>query len=97
MHFEADEPRPSAGVKKAQAILASYFLRAGQAEPVAVIRRSFIGLDPAFLAEIKDDLFHIRREAYWEITERRANIHYVPDAQRVRLSEFFDSLDKEKP
>ena len=81
-----------AGVKKAQAILASYFMLAGLPEQAQLIRRSFTGLDPAFLAEIKDDLLHIQREAYWEITERRANIHYVPEPQREKLREFFDSL-----
>jgi hypothetical protein len=92
MHLDTHDERPEAGVKKALAILASYFMLAGQAEPAELIRRSFTGLDPAFLAEIKDDLLHIQREAYWEITERRTNIHYVPDAQRAKLREFFDSL-----
>ncbi len=67
-------------------------MRAGQAEPAELIRRSFMDLDPAFLATIRDDLLHIRSEEYWEITERRAHIDYVPEAQRERLREFFDSL-----
>jgi hypothetical protein len=92
LHYDSQNPLPLPGVKKAQAILASYFLRAGQAEPAELIRRSFVGLDPALVAEIQDDLLHIRREAYWEITERRAHIDYVPDAQREKLREFFDSL-----
>ena len=92
MHYETQDPQLVPGVKKAQAILASYFLRAGQAEPAELIRRSFAGLDPALVSEMKDDLLHIRREAYWEITERRAHIDYVPDAQREMLREFFASL-----
>ncbi len=92
MHYDSQDPQPQSGIKKAQAILASYFLRAGQTEPADLIRRSFIGLDPAFLAEMKDDLLHIRSEAYWEITERRAHIDYVPDAQREKLREFLESL-----
>ncbi len=79
-------------MKKAQAILASYFLRAGQPEPAELIRRSFAGLPPAFVAEMQDDLLHVRREAYWEITEHSANIDYVPDAQREKLKEFFAGL-----
>jgi hypothetical protein len=92
LHYDSQDPQPMPGVKKAQAILASYFMRAGQAEPAELIRRSFAALDPALVSEIKDDLLHIRREAYWEITERRAHIDYVPDAQREKLREFFDSL-----
>ena len=96
MQEDAREPRALAGVKKAQAILASYFMLAGLAEPAERIRRSFTGLDPTFLAEIKDDLLHIQREAYWEINERRSNIHYVPDPQRQKLREFFESLPAEQ-
>jgi hypothetical protein len=92
MHLDLQEPQPLAGVKKAQAILASYFLRAGQTEAADLIRHSFAGLPPAFVAEMRDDLLHIRRETYWEITEHRANIDYVPDAQREKLKEFLDSL-----
>jgi hypothetical protein len=92
MHYDSHDPQPLPGVKKAQALLASYFLRAGQAEPADLIRRSFAELDPVFLAEIQDDLLHIRSEAYWEITERRAHIDYVPPAQREKLKEFFSSL-----
>ena len=93
MHYDSHSgAQPLPGVKKAQAILASYFLAAGHLEPVEVIRRSLAGLDPALLAEMKDDLLHIRREAYWEINERQAHIDYVPDAQRERLREFLDSL-----
>jgi hypothetical protein len=80
------------GVVKAQAILASYFLLTGQPAAAEMIRRALASLDPALLAAIKDDLLHIRREAYWEITERRAHIDYVPDAQREKLREFLDSL-----
>ena len=80
------------GVVKAQAILASYFMLAGQAEPLDQIRQSLAGLDPAFLAHVEDDLLHVKREKYWEISERRMHIDYVPDAQREKLREFFDQL-----
>ena len=92
MRLDSLDAPPAAGVKKAQAILASYFMLAGQPEQVELIRRSFTGLDPALLEEIKEDLLHIQREAYWEITERRTNIHYVPEPQREKLREFFESL-----
>jgi hypothetical protein len=80
------------GVYKAQAILASYFLLIGQTEPADVIRRALAPLPPATLAEMLDDLEHIRREDYWEISERQTNIDYVPEPQREKLREFFESL-----
>ncbi len=95
LRYDALARPPLPGVKKAQAILASYFLLSGQVEPVALIRQSFAGLDPAFVSAIKADLLHATREKYWEVTERRMNIDYVPDAQRAKLREFFDSLPAE--
>jgi hypothetical protein len=83
---------PLAGVKKAQAKLASYFLLAGEAEPAEVIGRTFNGLAPAFIHAVADDMLHVRRERYWEVNERRINLDYVPDPQREKLREFFESL-----
>jgi hypothetical protein len=83
---------PLAGVKKAQAILASHLLQSGQREAAEIIERHFIGLDPAFVAELEDDLRHVKHEKYWEISERRVNLDYVPDAQREKLREFFEKL-----
>lgn len=92
LRYDAAAPRPLAGVKKAQAILASYFLMAGQPEPAALIRQSFANLDSPFLQSLADDLLHVTREKYWEVNERRMNIDYVPDAQRAHLREFLESL-----
>lgn len=80
------------GVKKAQALLASYFLAAGQAEPVAQIRSHFSGLETGFLRDIREDLLSVRREKYWEVNERRMNMDYVPEGQREKLREFFEAL-----
>lgn len=85
-----------AGVKKAQAILASYFLHTGQAEPAALIRESFRGKGPAFVQSLKEDLLQVTRQKYWEVSERRMNIDFVPVGQRGKLEEFFDSLLKEE-
>jgi hypothetical protein len=79
-------------VKKAQAILASYFLLKGEPAAVALIRQSFQGVDRALVASIEDDLLHVKREKYWEVSERRINIDYVPDPQRDKLEEFFAGL-----
>ena len=92
LHYDTEGGPPVAGIKKAQALLASYFMLAGQAEPAGLIRASFVGLDPAFIAGLRDDLLHIRRAAYWEVSERRTHIDYVPDAQREKLREFFEQI-----
>ncbi len=80
------------GVKKAHALLASYFLYTGQNEAAALIRRSFQGINPEFLEGIKEDLLQVTRQKYWEVSERRMNIEFVPEPQRARLREFFDGL-----
>ncbi len=95
LHYHLKDRSPLPGVKKAQAILASFLLLAGQPEAVEMIRQEFAGLNPAFVAELEDDLLHVRREKYWEISGRRINIDYVPDPQREKLREFFSRLPAE--
>ncbi len=92
LHYDPLAKTPLAGVKKAHALIGSYFLLAGHTAPAHLIRQSFAGLDPAFLNVLTDDLLHIKREKYWEINERRINMDYVPDAQREHLRAFLDSL-----
>jgi len=93
LHYDASARPPLPGVKKAHALLASYFLLSGEAEPAAQIRQSFAGLDPRFVGALKHDLLRITRENYWEVNERRMNIDYVPGTQRAKLREFFETLE----
>ncbi len=93
LRYDGDGKKVFPGVKKAQALLASYFLLAGRPEPVELIRASFEGLDPALLKTIKEELLRVTRQKYWEISERRMNIDFVPDPQREKLREFFESLE----
>jgi len=92
LRYDPQARSPLPGVKKAHALLGSYFLLAGHPQPAALIRQSFAGLDPAFVRNLANDLLHIKREKYWEINERRMNMDYVPDAQREKLHEFLESL-----
>ncbi len=92
MHYDTHLAKPLPGVKKAQAQLASYFLLAGDTEAAAVIRAAFAELDPEFVRGLADDLLHVRHQKYWEVNERRVNMDYVPEPQRVKLAEFFGSL-----
>jgi len=92
LEYDTQAKQPLPGVKKAQAILAGFFLLKGHTEPADAIRASFAPLEPAFVHRVRDDLLRVKREKYWEVTERRMNIEYVPDAQREKLREFFDGL-----
>jgi hypothetical protein len=94
LHFDQHGSPVLAGVKKAQAILASYFLHTGQTEPAALIRESFRGREPAFIQTLKEDLLQVTRQKYWEVSERRMNIDFIPVHQREKLEEFFNSLLK---
>jgi Predicted membrane protein (DUF2254) len=93
LKYDLKTKSPLPGVKKAHAILASYLMLNDQIEPVALIRDSFRGLDPAMTKVIRDELLQITREDYWEVIDRRINMDYVPDAQREQLRQFFESLE----
>ncbi|HEX6746522.1 MAG TPA: DUF2254 family protein [Longimicrobium sp.] len=82
-------PRPLAGVKKAEAILAAFFLLRGDGDQAARIAEGFRGLERGFVDRLRDDIVHVRRERYWEVTDRRVNLDYVPDDQRAKVEEFF--------
>lgn len=96
LHFDQQAIPALSGVKKAQALLASYFLLAGQTEPANIIRESFQSLDPAFIQNLKKDLIQSTRQKFWEVSERRMNIDFVPTPQREKLQEFFESLLKDQ-
>jgi hypothetical protein len=93
IQYDSQLGKPLPGVKKAQAQLASYFLLAGETEAAALIETIFKQLEPKFIYRLADDLLHVRREKFWEVNERRINMDYVPDDQRCKLYEFFESLD----
>jgi len=80
------------GVKKAHALLGSYFLNSGQEGAADLIRQSFQGLSRDFIQALKNDLLQVTRQKYWEVSERRMNIEFVPEPQRVKLREFFETL-----
>jgi len=89
LHYDREADPPLPGVKKAQALLASYFLFSGQKAAAERIGRSFQGLDPAFVRGLEEDLLQVTRQKYWEVSERRMNIEFVPEPQRQKLKEFF--------
>jgi hypothetical protein len=67
-------------------------LHTGQTEPAGLIAQSFKGLDPATIRSLGGDLLQVSQQEYWEVSERRLNIYFVPDPQREKLREFLDGL-----
>jgi hypothetical protein len=92
LQFDADARTPLAGVKKAHAILASYFALVGLPEPAKLVRETLDGMPPELAATLRDDLLHVRREKFWEVNERRMNVDYVPEEQRETLRRILDAL-----
>ncbi len=92
LNYDRQAKPPLPGVKKAQALLASYFIHSGQKEPVELIRRSFQELDPEFIRRLERELLQVTSQKYWEVSERRMNIEFVPEPQRSKLREFFETL-----
>jgi hypothetical protein len=98
LRFDRQNAPPLAGVKKAQALLAGYFIESGQTEAAALVRESFRGLEPAFIESLREDLLRVTRQKYWEVSDRRMNMDYVPAERRERMREFFDGLlEKQGP
>ncbi len=93
LNYDLKTRQPLPGVKKAHAILASYLMLNGHIEQANLIGESFHGTDQALIKIIRDELLQITREMYWEVTERRVNMDYVPDGQREQLRQFFESLE----
>jgi hypothetical protein len=87
-----DDSGDLAGVRKAQAILASFFLVSGRAEVAGALRERLRALPPSRLDRITRELLQVRREKYWEVNERRMNLDYVPPEQRERLQELLEDL-----
>ena len=94
LHYDLQSSPVLPGVKKAHALLASYFLYSGHKEAADLIGQSFRALDPAFILGLREELLQVTRQKYWEVSERRMNIEFVPAPQRERLREFFDGLLK---
>ena len=94
LRYEAGSQPPLAGVKKAQALLASYFLFSEKKEEAERVAEKFQRLAPDFIQGLKEDLLQVTRQKYWEVSERRMNIEFVPEPQREKLREFFTHLQE---
>ena len=97
LRYGEDAKMPLKGVHKAQAILASFFSLHGENEAVEAIRLAWHDLSPVFVAQVRNELLGATREKYWEVSDRRMNLDYVPEEQRAKLREFFASLNGPQP
>lgn len=77
------------GVRKNQAILASFFLHHGE---VPLARRIYLDMAHESLDRIRsihEELRQNTTEDYWEIQDRGSNFYFVPEVQRPSLALFF--------
>jgi len=92
--FLGYDGRGSAGVRKAQAILGSYYLMKGDEAAAARVALRLRELEAAEIERLSAELMAVRREKYWEVNERRMNVEYVAEPQRSRLREFLDTVSR---
>ncbi|HSR12557.1 MAG TPA: hypothetical protein VLS90_14040, partial [Thermodesulfobacteriota bacterium] len=97
LQFDAAGEGAIPGVKKACALLAGHFLVCGEKKAAELIAESFRKLSPAQVARVRDELSQVTRQRYWEISERRMNMHFAPPQQQAKVREFFDALAAPQP
>lgn len=82
------------GVRKNQAILASFFINLGE---VQLARRIFLDMEHENrerIRSIHEELQQNTTEDYWEIQDRGSNFYFVPATQKPALAEFFSWFDR---
>jgi hypothetical protein len=93
----AEQRGALAGVRKAQAKLAAYFLMQGDVASARLIADAMAAEPRARLEEFRDELRGVTSKEYWEITERGRRFDYMPEAQRAHLTDFFALLEVPEP
>lgn len=85
------------GVRKSQAMLAGFFIRAGRLDLARRIHDDMAGEAREFLAAIRGELFATQTREFWEIEDRGVSFYYVEEPQRESVNEFFSWLLGERP
>ena len=80
------------GVRKAQAILAAFFMAHEQHELARRILHDMQEEDPDRLRTIRDEILDVRERRFWEMTERGFNFDYVEPELRRHVVLLFDTL-----
>jgi len=77
------------GVRKAQVKLATFYLMRGDEPRARQVQADMAGEDVARLASIRDELFGVQAQEYWEITDRGTNFDYLSKERKAQLEVFF--------
>lgn len=82
------------GVRKNQAILASFFLFHGEQALARSIYEDMKHEQRDRMRSIYEELLLVTSEDYWEIQDRGSNFYFVPPAQHQALANFFSWFDE---
>ncbi len=80
------------GVRKAQVKLAAYYMMRGMPERARAIADDMSHEPRTRLSAIFEALSAVTSKDFWEIIDRGRNFEFMPDKQRMHLSEFFSWL-----
>jgi hypothetical protein len=85
------------GVRKSQAMLAGFLIRAGREDLALRVHDDMAGESREFLAGIRAELFATHSRDFWEIEDRGVSFYYVEEPHRPAVNEFFAWLLGERP
>jgi len=84
------------GVRKSQAILASFYLELGEEALAKRIYDDMIHEPLERLNSIRDEILDVENERFWEVTDRWINFDFVSEKRREKLIQFFDWFNQDK-
>ncbi|MCA9519344.1 MAG: DUF2254 domain-containing protein [Myxococcales bacterium] len=85
-----EQEKANRGVRKAQAILASFYIEVGATEFVEAIANDMAEETPDRLRSIRDELRSVHHSKFWEVTDRGINFDFVPEERRAFLDQYFE-------
>lgn len=85
-----EQEKANRGVRKAQSILASFYVSVGAMEYVEAIAEDMAVESPERLQSIHDELRSVHHSKFWEVTDRGINFDFVPEERRPHLATFFE-------
>jgi hypothetical protein len=85
------------GVRKSQAMLAGFFIRAGRIALARLILDDMMRETQEFLRSVKRDLFTVQSREFWEIEDRGVSFYFVEPEHRPSVELFFSWVMKESP
>lgn len=77
------------GVRKAQVKVATYYLVNGDEVRARRVYEDMASEDPTRIGSIRDELFAVHTQDYWEIIDRGLNFDYLSKDRKRTLEKFF--------